>query len=137
MLPGRKPDLWSFIGDTIRDGRPNAMITSGLKDGRVLVTGASRGIGFAAAKAFLNEGANVLINSSNNDRLRNAVDQLSSLGQVHGVLADLATKEGIEEVVGRAKDILGGIDTLVYVTGSPKQGPFMDQEYEDWEHAAK
>lgn len=73
-----------------------------LKDQRVLVTAASQGIGFAAAKAFLDEGAKVVINSSNEQRLEKARRELQKLGEVHSVKADLSTKEGIENIVATA-----------------------------------
>jgi 3-oxoacyl-[acyl-carrier protein] reductase len=112
-------------------------LKSGLTGARVLVTGASQGIGFAAAHAFLEEGARVVINSSNPERLGEAVRRLTSAGEVHGVVADLTQKAGIEKVVGDGVRALGGLDTLVYVTGSPKPGIFMEQGFAEWEAAAR
>jgi|BEDMetMinimDraft_2_1075160.scaffolds.fasta_scaffold00358_10 3-oxoacyl-[acyl-carrier protein] reductase len=112
-------------------------LSSNLLKSRVLVTGASQGIGFAAAKAFLEEGARVVINSSNKQRLEKAKNQLSQLGEVHAVVADLREKTEIDRLVSETKRLLGGIETLVYVTGSPKPGTFMEKEYDDWLDAAK
>jgi 3-oxoacyl-[acyl-carrier protein] reductase len=112
-------------------------LNTGLRNQRILVTGASQGIGFGVAKAFLEEGARVVINSSNAERLAVARELLSSLGEVHSVVADLSEKVGIESVVSRAMEKLGGIDTLAYSTGSPAQGVFMDKGYEEWEFAAR
>ena len=112
------------------------MLSSGLKGQRVLVTASSSGIGFGAAKAFLEEGARVIISSSNKTRLDKAQRELSPLGEVHQVPADLRRKEDIDRLVDSTVRILGGIDTLVYVTGSPPPGIFMEQSYENWEDAA-
>ena len=112
-------------------------LASGLRGARVLVTASSQGIGFGAARAFLSEGARVVINSSNSDRLTRAERALGASGEVHGVVADLATKEELDRLVGRTVDILGGIDTLVYVTGSPRPGVFLEQDYESWHAAAE
>lgn len=112
-------------------------LTSGLKNQRILVTGASQGIGFGVAKAFLEEGARVAINSSNEDRLRSASNQLRGLGEVQSVVADLATRSGIEKIVSKTVEHLGGIDVLAYVTGSPARGTVMEKGYEDWEEAAQ
>lgn len=97
-------------------------ISSGLRGARVLVTAASQGIGYAAAEAFLGEGARVVVNSSNAGRLESAVGRLRALGEVHGVIADLARKSDLERLVEETVRQLGGIDTLVYLTGSPRPG---------------
>jgi len=112
-------------------------LTSGLSGARVLVTAASQGIGFGAAKAFLDEGARVVINSSNSERLNKALSQLKSQGEVYGVVADLSSRLDLERLVSETRRLLGGIDTLVYVTGSPKPGVFMEQGYDDWLEAAR
>ena len=109
---------------------------SGLRDARVLVTAASQGIGFAAARAFLEEGARVVVNSSHAGRLGAAVDRLRPLGDVRGVVADLAEHAAIDRLADEAIRELGGIDTLVYVTGSPKPGVFLELDYDDWQRAA-
>jgi 3-oxoacyl-[acyl-carrier protein] reductase len=111
-------------------------LASGLSGARVLVTASSQGIGFAAARAFLEEGARVVINSSNEGRVNAAVERLRAAGEVHGVTADLATKEGLDRLMDATDRRLGGLDTLVYVTGSPRPGVFLEQRYEDWENAA-
>jgi len=78
----------------------------------------------------------VVINSSNPDKLEAALGKLSSLGEVHAIVADLATKSDLERLVAQTASYLGGIDVLVYVTGSPKPGRFLDFSYEDWRDAS-
>ena len=116
--------------------RPLATAATDLADARVLVTASSQGIGYAAAEAFLDEGARVVVNSSNADRLAHAVERLRAHGPVHGVLADLTAHAGIDRLVDEAIGHLGGLDTLVYVTGSPRPGTFLEQGYEEWVRAA-
>ena len=111
-------------------------LTSGLAGACVLVTASSQGIGFAAARAFLEEGARVVVNSSNEGRVSSAVERLRSLGEVHGTAADLATRDGLDRLVDETLRHLGGIDTLVYVTGSPRPGVFLEQGFDDWSAAA-
>jgi len=108
-----------------------------LKGSRVLVTAASQGIGFGAARAFLAEGARVVVNSSNEGRLRQATESLASVGSVQGVVADLREKAGLDHLLSETVRLLGGLDTLVYVTGSPKPGTFMEQGYEEWDAASR
>lgn len=111
-------------------------LESNLRGARVLVTAASQGIGFGAAHAFLEEGARVVVNSSHEARLRSATERLAERGEVHGVVADLREPNDLDRLLRETERLLGGLDTLVYVTGSPPPGLFMDQSYEDWAAAA-
>ena len=111
-------------------------ISSGLAGQRVLVTAASQGIGFAAARAFLGEGARVVVNGSNSARLARAVEALRPHGDVQGVVADLARRADLDRLVAETRAALGGIDTLVYVTGSPAPGTFLEQSFDSWQAAA-
>ncbi|MGA8542542.1 MAG: SDR family oxidoreductase [Thermoplasmata archaeon] len=111
-------------------------ISSDLVGARVLVTAASQGIGFAAAQAFLGEGARVVVNSSNSERLTRAIGQLRPHGEVHGVVADLTRQSELDRLLHETVGHLGGLDTLVYVTGSPHPGIFMEQGFDDWSRAA-
>jgi len=111
-------------------------LASGLRGARVLVTASSQGIGYGAAEAFLREGARVVVNSSNAERLASAVARLAPLGEVHGVVADLTRSADLDRLLAETVGHLGGLDTLVYVTGSPPPGVFMDQGYDDWNRAA-
>jgi len=111
-------------------------IGSGLSGARVLVTAASQGIGFGAAEAFVQEGARVVVNSSNPERLAKAVERLAPQGDAHGVVADLTRPADLDRLLEETVRHLGGLDTLVYVTGSPHPGVFLEQSYEDWDRAA-
>jgi len=111
-------------------------LDTGLKGQRVLVTASSSGIGYGAAETFLKEGARIVINSSNREKLEAARQKLSPLGEVHPIAADLAVKGQLERLVGETISSLGGIDALVYVTGSPKPGRFLEFSYEDWRSAS-
>jgi 3-oxoacyl-[acyl-carrier protein] reductase len=112
-------------------------LTSGLQNQRVLVTAASQGIGYGAARAFLDEGARLVINSSDDQKLNKAEMELSKLGEVHRIAGNLSSKQDIERIVLDTVDFLGGIDVLAYVTGSPAPGPVMEKSYEEWESAAR
>lgn len=111
-------------------------LASGLHGARVLVTAASQGIGFGAASAFLGEGARVVINSSNRERLDRATARLKEHGEVHGVVADLTRSADLDRLLSETVGHLGGLDTLVYVTGSPHPGVFLEQGFDDWDRAA-
>ncbi len=110
---------------------------AGVAGTRVLVTAASQGIGYGAARAFVRSGARVVVNSSHEGRLAAAVGRLSEAGDVHGVVADLRQAADLDRLLAESQQWLGGLDTLVYVTGSPSPGTFLEQSYEDWDRAAR
>ncbi len=108
-----------------------------LKGQRVLVTAASKGIGFGAAKAFLEEGSRVVINSSNAERLSDATDRLKSIGETHAFPADITVQAEIDKLVDGGISALGGLDILVHITGPPKPGTFLELGYDDWVTGAR
>jgi NAD(P)-dependent dehydrogenase (short-subunit alcohol dehydrogenase family) len=85
----------------------------GLDDKRVLVTGASRGIGRAIAAAFLDEGARVAICARGADDLEVTAAELAARGEVHHRTADLADPASAVGFVDWAAERLGGVDILV------------------------
>lgn len=109
----------------------------GLSGQRVLVTGASQGIGFAAAQILLEEGARVAINSSHPERLHRAARSLSGSGPVVPIVADLRDPVELERLVAEATRELDGLDVLVYVTGGPKPGRAMELDHAAWQQAAE
>ena len=83
-----------------------------------LITGASRGLGLAAARALVAEGCHVCISARGGDALAAAALALVEAApvpkpQVLAVQADLATDAGVRDVVERAVAHFGGIDILV------------------------
>ncbi|MCQ4407128.1 MAG: SDR family oxidoreductase [Sulfolobaceae archaeon] len=104
----------------------------GLVGKRVIVTSSSKGIGFAIAKRFLEEGASVVISSHNETNLEEARRRLEVLGKVYAVKADLYNPDDGVELVRKGAQLLGGLDVLVYVPPPPKPGTIMNLEREDW-----
>ncbi len=64
-----------------------------LKGKRIIVTGASKGIGRAITTCLLNEGARLAICGRDEDRLSRATSELSALGEIHGKSCDLSNQE--------------------------------------------
>ena len=98
----------------------------------VLVTGASRGIGLATARAFLDCGATVAVNG----RTQQSVDKaLVELGAERTVAApgDVIDKAGCDRVVGAALDGLGGLDVLVNNAGVFSHTPVATASEADWD----
>jgi len=81
---------------------------------RVVVCGASRGIGRAIAEAFARAGAAVSICAREAVALERARDELAALGgQVHAAACDLAERSQLEAYVAAAATALGGLEVLV------------------------
>jgi 3-oxoacyl-[acyl-carrier protein] reductase len=99
---------------------------------RVVVAGASSGIGFAVAKAFIQEGARVAICSSNGEKLKKAAAQMKAATFFP---LDLNLPGAGAQLVCLAEQFLGGIDVLVTNTGGPKAAAFQALNAADWESA--
>lgn len=102
----------------------------GLKKKRVLVQGASSGLGFAIAQAFAKEGASVAICSRDEQRIKKAEREIP--GAV-GFVCDLDQKGESGQLVRAVVKKFGGIDILVTNTGGPPKGLFADLTLEDWQ----
>ena len=102
---------------------------------RVLVTGASRGIGRAIAVAFADQGDRVAVHyGSSADRAREVVASLKGDGHVL-VQADMASAEDVRRMVDSAADQLGGLDVLVNNAGIFVAHPPLETSWEDWQAA--
>lgn len=105
----------------------------GLRGKGVLVAGASRGIGYAAAERFLEEGCRVYLCARGEAGVREAVDRLRPLGEVGGEACDVADPEAVERMVGAAERFLDGIDVLANNAGIARQEPFLQIALERWD----
>ena len=77
---------------------------------RVLVTGSTRGIGLATARAFLAHGAEVVVHGASQASVDRTKDEL---GVEHGIASDLASVEGCRNLIDGTLVALGGIDVLI------------------------
>ena len=89
-----------------------------------LVTGASSGIGRAAAIRLAAEGARIVALG----RSRPALDEVAGRTSGTAIVADLADPEAVERILREAREAAGGIDVLVNNAGQGWAGPFRDME---------
>ena len=100
-------------------------------DNKLVVTGSTQGIGKEVASKLLREGATVIINARSQDRVDAAIEELNDLGEIHGVVADIATATGAEDLA-HAITNLSSVDILVNNVGFFKFKPFFDVTDDDW-----
>jgi 3-oxoacyl-[acyl-carrier protein] reductase len=104
----------------------------GLAGKRAIVTGASKGIGAATARALAAEGACVGLIARNEPALREVA---ASLGETRTVVAaaDLSIAAGVEQSIKACIDGLGGVDILVNNAGASPNGTIDDITDEQWQ----
>lgn len=96
---------------------------------RALITGGSKGLGLAMAKAFVAAGGHVALVARGADSLEAAKAELQALtpaAKVAGIAADIRTEAGCVEAFARAEAEIGPIDILVNNAGTSQRGPFLD-----------
>ena len=108
--------------------------------GRVaIVTGSSRGLGLASARALAQEGCRVTICARGETSLNEAAAELRSVAQrptdVLPVVADVSTAVGVETVIARTVDLFGGLDILVNNVGLAKGTDIVGTSDEEWQEA--
>jgi NAD(P)-dependent dehydrogenase (short-subunit alcohol dehydrogenase family) len=99
-----------------------------------IVTASSSGLGKASAKALAAEGANVLINGRDEDRLESAAEELRSeaTGEVHTHAGDITDPETTEVLVQKTLEKFGGIDHIVTSAGGPTPMQPLEPSDETW-----
>ena len=96
---------------------------------QALVTGSTLGIGRAIAESLLKEGASLVINGRDRNRVARVADELACLGEVRGITADMSTADGAEVLI---KNIRGSVDILVNNVGKFEVRPFFEISDADW-----
>jgi len=104
---------------------------------RALVTGASRGLGYAVANGLALEGANLAINSRSLEKVAAASRELAiqTGAKVVPLAGDVADPSVPAELVNRTVEALGGLDILVTNAGGPPSGQFESFDDAAWQQA--
>ena len=99
-----------------------------LKNKVTIITGGSRGIGFATAEKFLEEGAVVILTASSQASADKAVEKLQGRyphATVAGIAPDLSSLESVRAAFQQVFDRFGGVDILVNNAGVSESTPFL------------
>lgn len=110
----------------------------GLAGHVAIVTGSSRGLGLASARALVSEGCAVVVCARGEQALNAAAVELAGLGsreRVLAVCADVSSVAGIEQVVARTVATFGGIDILVNNVGLARGSTLVETADEAWQEA--
>lgn len=106
-----------------------------LEDRTVFVAGSSRGIGYAVAEAFLDEGARVVISGRDRESLDRASSALGE-GRADRLLAadaDLSDQRGIDRALDAGRAAFGRFDVVVANVGDGRASAGWDVERAEWE----
>ncbi len=110
-----------------------------LKGKRALVTGASKGLGFAIARGLAQEGCLLAINSRDPQRLEQATRILAGQPpmQVIPLPGDVSDPACAPALIAQTVEALGGLDILVTNAGGPPPGPFEAFDEATWQQAVE
>lgn len=104
----------------------------GLRDRVYVMTGASRGLGFAAARILVEEGARVLLTGRDGAAVRAAATRLGGAAVARGIEADNADPQAAVAAVAAARDTFGRVDGALISGPSPRVGHLRDVTDQDW-----
>ncbi|HEY8471632.1 MAG TPA: SDR family oxidoreductase [Natronosporangium sp.] len=104
----------------------------GLNDRVYVLTGASRGLGYATAEALVADGARVVISARDADRVTAAAAALGGDGTAVGVTADLTDPDTPQRLIDTATTTFGRLDGALISVGGPPPGSVAKATDEQW-----
>jgi 3-oxoacyl-[acyl-carrier protein] reductase len=107
----------------------------GLADRVYVVTGGTRGLGFAGASQLTADGARVVVASRDSAKVSAAVDELGGNERAVGIPADLADPDTAQRLVDTARERFGRLDGALVSVGGPPPGSAMDATDDQWRAA--
>ena len=106
-----------------------------LEGKKAIITGGTRGIGYAIACRFIEEGAAVTVFGSRQETADAAVEKLTAAypdAKVWGRSCDLTSLEAVTEAFTQAAADMGGLDTVVNNAGISQRSPLLDYTAEEF-----
>jgi 3-oxoacyl-[acyl-carrier protein] reductase len=111
----------------------------GLTDKVAVVTGSSRGLGLASARALVAEGCRVCLCARGEERLAEAAVEVEASarrpGMVLPVQADVSTVAGVEREIAKTVEAFGGLDILVNNVGKAGGADLLETSDAEWQAA--
>ncbi len=106
-----------------------------LKDKIALVTGSSRGLGYATALQLAKEGCKVVINGRDEARVKNAVERVKKETDTEalGLVGDASLPDMPAKLIQQTVEAFGGLDILITNTGGPKPGSIDSLDEAAWQ----
>jgi len=104
---------------------------------RALVTGASRGLGYATAYGLAKEGVRLAINSRDEAAIQSAAKTIASEtgSEVFGISGDVTSSTTVKKLIEESVHSLGGLDILITNSGGPPSGKFTSFDDDTWQRA--
>ena len=108
-----------------------------LKGKRALVTGASRGLGYATAYGLAKEGVRLVINSRDKAAIQSAAQTIAAEtgSEAFGFSGDVTDATTVKKLIEESTHVLGGLDILITNTGGPPSGKFESFDDDTWQKA--
>jgi 3-oxoacyl-[acyl-carrier protein] reductase len=100
-----------------------------------LLTGASRGLGFATARALVDDSARVLVSARSADAVAAAAEELGGPPAAFGSAADLGDPGTADRLVAETQEKLGRVDGALISVGGPAPGTVLEAAEDDWRAA--
>lgn len=109
-------------------------MTHDLQGKSAIVTGGSKGIGYAVAEALAAAGCNVMISARHADEVEHAAHTLSDQhpGSVVGIVCDVREHDAVRRMIAATVERFGRLDVLVNNAGVGKFAPMGDLAPDDW-----
>jgi len=134
--PGRIAEHAGDAGRVRPETKRSLEVADGNSRRVALVTGGSRGIGLAIARALATSGHDVAITARNAERGADAVAELTSLGaHAYAVSMDVGQPDDVDEAVAAVGAVLGPPLVVVNNAGVAGAKPFQNLTVEDWDEA--
>ena len=109
-----------------------------LKDSRIIITGAAKGIGRALAMELSAEGAELALWDIQEKELERTASDLREKGAaVYSHVCDITSPGQVSEAAGLTMNEMGGVDILINNAGTVKSGPFCSLPAGDWDQLTR